>query len=280
MKVLVTGGKGQLGVDVTTILQNKLYEVYSFGKDELEITDAQKVFSVFDEIKPDIVVHAAAYTQVDKAEEDEDRAFAVNAIGTRNLAVACEKHNAKMIYISTDYVFDGNTQRPYHEFSLTNPLSVYGKSKLAGEHYVQNLSSKYFILRTSWVYGKYGNNFVKTMLAIAKDRSEINVVNDQYGSPTYSVDLANFISIIMNSELYGIYHFSNSGYCSWYEFAKAIFELANLEHIKVNPVTTFDFPRPAPRPAFSVMDHMTMRNSGFGYTRHWKEALEDFINDY
>jgi dTDP-4-dehydrorhamnose reductase len=280
MKVLVTGGKGQLGTDVTEVLRSHGHEVYSYTREELDITNHEQVQSSIAGISPEVVIHTAAYTKVDLAEQEVDLAYRVNAIGTRNVAVAAEKAGAKLVYISTDYVFDGKASVPYNEYHPTSPLGVYGKSKLAGEQFVQQLSSRFFILRTSWVYGKHGQNFVKTMLQLAEERSELNVVHDQVGSPTYTVDLANFIAEIIKTELYGVYHTSNTGYCSWYEFAREIFRAANLSHIKVNPVTTAEFPRPAPRPAYSVMDHMAIRLNGVDDLPDWKDALQAFMKDF
>jgi dTDP-4-dehydrorhamnose reductase len=276
MKVVVTGAKGQLGTDLVDLLSDRGYEVYGYGREELDITNFDQVQQVISEVKPDVVIHASAYTKVDLAESEPDQAFLINAYGTRNVAVVSEKVGAKLVYVSTDYVFDGTATSPYNEFARTNPLSVYGKSKLAGEQFVRDLHSKFFIVRTSWVYGKHGNNFVKTMLKLAQERDELMVVNDQVGCPTYTVDLANFILGLIQTEKYGIYHVSNSGYCSWYEFAKAIFEEARIE-VKVNPCMTKDFPRPAPRPAYSVFEHMALRLNGFSEMRYWREALKEFI---
>lgn len=276
MKVVVTGAKGQLGIDLVDLLSDRGYEVYGYGREELDITNFDQVHQVISKVKPDVVIHAAAYTKVDLAESEPDQAFFINAYGTRNVAVVSEVVGAKLVYISTDYVFDGMATTPYNEFAPTNPLSVYGKSKLAGEQFVRDLHSKFFIVRTSWVYGKHGNNFVKTMLKLAKERDELMVVNDQIGCPTYTVDLANCILELIQTEKYGVYHVSNSGYCSWYEFAKAIFEEAGIE-VKVNPCTTKEFPRPAPRPMYSVFEHMALRLNGFSEMREWREALKDFI---
>lgn len=276
-RVLVTGAKGQLGVDVVKTLSNLGYEVFGMGHQELDITNEEQVQRTFQEIKPEIVIHAAAHTKVDLAESEPDEAYRINAYGTRNIAVAAV--NAKLVYISTDYVFDGTANTPYNEFHPTNPLGVYGGSKLAGEQFVRDFHSRFFILRTSWVYGLYGANFVKTMVKLAADRNELNVVHDQVGSPTYTVDLADFIAEVITTECYGIYHVSNSGTCSWFEFAKAIFEEAGLNHIQVNPVTTKEFPRPAPRPAYSVLDHMAIRLSGFEDLHHWRVSLKRFIHE-
>ncbi|MGG3162564.1 dTDP-4-dehydrorhamnose reductase [Geobacillus stearothermophilus] len=276
MKVVVTGAKGQLGTDLVNLLVNRGYEVYGYGREELDITNFDQVKQVISEVNPDVVIHAAAYTKVDLAESEPDQAFLINAYGTRNVTVASEAVGAKLVYISTDYVFDGTANTPYNEFAPTNPLSVYGKSKLAGEQFVRDLHSKFFIVRTSWVYGKHGNNFVKTMLKLAQERDELMVVHDQVGCPTYTVDLANCILELVQTERYGIYHVSNSGYCSWYEFAKAIFEEAGIE-VKVNPCTTKDFPRPAPRPAYSVFEHMALRLNGFKEMPHWRASLKNFV---
>ncbi|OQO98543.1 dTDP-4-dehydrorhamnose reductase [Geobacillus sp. 44C] len=276
MKVVVTGAKGQLGIDLVDLLSDRGYEVYGYGREELDITNFDQVQQVISEVKPDVVIHAAAYTKVDLAESEPDQAFAINAYGTRNVAVISEKVGAKLVYVSTDYVFDGTANAPYNEFAPTNPLSVYGKSKLAGEQFVRDLHSKFFIVRTSWVYGKHGNNFVKTMLKLAQERDELMVVHDQVGCPTYTVDLANCILELIQTEKYGVYHVSNSGHCSWYEFAKAIFEEAGIK-VKVNPCTTKDFPRPAPRPAYSVFEHMALRLNGFKEMPHWRESLKNFV---
>jgi len=278
MKVVVTGAKGQLGMDVVCILADKGFDVYGFGREEFNITNIEQVKKVISEVKPDVVIHSAAYTKVDLAESEPDQAFLINAYGTRNVAVASEAVGAKLVYISTDYVFEGTANKPYHEYAQTNPLSIYGKSKLAGEKFVHDFHTKFFIVRTSWVYGKHGNNFVKTMLKLAQEREELMVVHDQIGCPTYTVDLANCILELIQTEKYGIYHVSNSGQCSWYEFAKAIFEEAGVQ-IKVNPCKTQDFPRPAPRPMYSVFDHMALRLNGFEDLRHWKEGLKNFLED-
>ncbi|MEW9673284.1 dTDP-4-dehydrorhamnose reductase [Ammoniphilus sp. 3BR4] len=279
VKVLVTGANGQLGVDLVKQLKDRGYDVYGCGREQLDITDFNHVSQVFQEIRPDIVIHSAAHTKVDLAESEPDEAFRVNATGTRNVAVAAEKIAAKLVYISTDYVFNGQGTQPYDEFMPTSPLGVYGRSKLAGEQFVQTLHSRYFIVRTSWVYGLHGANFVKTMLKLAEGRNELNVVHDQVGSPTFTVDLARFIGDLIETEFYGTYHVSNTGSCSWYEFAKAIFEEAGLS-MKVNPVTTAEFPRPAPRPEYSVMDHMAIRLNGLSDLPHWRDSLKIFIKEY
>ncbi|MFF1991507.1 dTDP-4-dehydrorhamnose reductase [Bacillus mycoides] len=276
MKVLVTGAKGQLGQDVLCLLENQPWEVFGFGREELDITNEEQVREKVLSIKPDIIIHTAAYTQVDQAESDEEAAFKVNAEGTKYLAQAAEAVGAKFCYVSTDYVFDGTKNAPYKADDQTNPQTVYGKSKLVGEQYTQEYCSKNYIVRTSWVFGLYGNNFVKTMLRLAEDRKELGIVHDQVGSPTYTADLARFIIDLVQTDKYGIYHGSNSGICSWYEFAKEIFEQSNIE-VVVNPLTTEDFPRPAARPKYSVLDKGMIEQNGFESFQDWKKALKDFL---
>ncbi|UKS24976.1 dTDP-4-dehydrorhamnose reductase [Paenibacillus sp. HWE-109] len=275
MKILVTGANGQLGQDVVKLLGAN-HEVHGYGRDQLDITNESQCMEVITALRPDVVIHSAAYTAVDLAETEVKQAYAVNADGTKNLVIAAESVGAKFCYISTDYVFDGTSVTPYKEDDLTNPQSVYGKSKRAGEQYIESLSSKYFIVRTSWVYGSYGTNFVKTMLNQAKTRDSLKVVSDQLGSPTYTIDLALFLEQLVMTEKYGIYHASNSGSCSWYEFACAIFEESGLK-VNVEPCTTEEFPRPAPRPRNSVMEHGTIRANGFEDLRPWREGLKAFL---
>ncbi len=278
MKVLVTGARGQLGTDMVYCLERNpvAYQVLGLGRENLDITNTQQVDSILEQEKPEVIIHTAAYTKVDQAETEQDIAYGINAIGTRKLVVGAEKIGAKFVYISTDYVYDGQSSVPYSEFDTTNPQGVYGKSKRAGEEFVLSLSSKFFIVRTSWVYGKYGANFVKTMLKLGHGGKPIKVVDDQIGSPTYTVDLACFLQKIIETEFYGIYHVTNAGSCSWYAFAKAIFEEVGVK-VELSPCTTADFPRPAPRPAYSVLDHMGIRLNGFKDLRPWREALKEFL---
>ncbi|MED3830831.1 dTDP-4-dehydrorhamnose reductase [Priestia megaterium] len=275
-KVLITGANGQLGKELVELFTAKGFEVYGFGRDKMDITNQAQVQEVISTLKPNIVLHSAAHTQVDLAESEPDQAFLINAYGTRNVAVAAEAVGAKLVYVSTDYVFDGTTDEPYNEFSPTSPLGVYGKSKLAGEQFVRDLHSNFFIVRTSWVYGKHGANFVKTMLKLGQERKELSVVADQIGCPTYTLDLAHAILELVDTQKYGVYHISNSGSCSWYEFAKEIFKVSDME-VQVNPCTTADFPRPAARPANSVFEHMSIKLNNFTSIRHWREALSSFL---
>ncbi|GIP28637.1 NAD(P)-dependent oxidoreductase [Paenibacillus sp. J23TS9] len=282
MKVLVTGANGQLGKDMVLLLLQKGHEVQACGRTELDITSQEQCMRMMAAFHLDVVIHCAAFTAVDAAEDDIDKAYQVNADGTRNIAVAAEKAGAKLVYISTDYVFDGQSMLPYREYDNTDPQGVYGKSKRAGELLAQTLSSRYFIVRTSWVYGMHGNNFVKTMLRLGQEKPLVQVVHDQKGSPTYTMDLAGFLLELIQTEKYGIYHASNRGECTWFEFAQAIFEEAQQVGLTIaaqlEPCTTAQFPRPAQRPANSVMDHVSIRTNGFHDLRHWRAGLKDFIH--
>jgi len=279
MRILVTGANGQLGRELVELQAPRDMEIIGLDRKKLDITDLAQCRNVFQTYKPDAVIHCAAYTKVDQAESEPDEAYRVNAYGTRNAALAAQEFGAKFVYVSTDYVFDGRADKPYREYDRTDPQTVYGQSKLAGEQLVQSLTSRYFIVRTSWVYGKYGANFVKTMLKLAEERDRLKVVHDQIGSPTYTLDLARFLLELVRTDYFGIYHASNSGICSWYEFAKAIFEERGL-NVQVEPCTTEEFPRPAPRPAWSVLDQGAIRAHGFKPIRPWREALRSFLQQH
>ena len=255
-RVLVTGANGQLGLAIKAAVTDypQLSFVFS-GKAELDVTAAQQIEAFFKNHAFDFCINCAAYTAVDKAEEEVDKAYLLNAIAVKNLAEACKTFGAVLIHISTDFVFDGSKRTPYTEEDTPNPLSVYGKSKLQGEEYIQKIWNKHFIVRTSWLYSEYGNNFVKTMLRLAETRDEISVVNDQIGSPTYAGDLASFLLEIINkpSKDYGIYHYSNEGEISWYDFAVEIFK-QHKKAVRVVPIPTSAYPTAAKRPAYSVLD--------------------------
>lgn len=278
-RIAVTGAGGQLGRDLCPLLAQSGYDPIGWDRTDLDITDAQAVMRKMEELRPDAVVHAAAYTKVDQAEEDAEAAYTVNAIGTRNVALAAEAVGAKLVYISTDYVFPGTGRDPWHESRETEPLNVYGHSKRAGEWIVSSVHTRWFVARTSWVYGSHGHNFVKTMLRLAGEKDLLEVVNDQVGCPTYTVDLSQAIIRLLESDKYGIYHVSNSGHCSWYEFAKRLFELAGVA-VQVDPVTSERYPRPAKRPAYSVFEHRALRANGFPPMRPWEEALSEFVTHY
>ena len=277
MKIIVTGSSGQLGQELMKLLPED-YRVYGLARTELDVTNAEQVIRKITALNPDVVIHCAAYTSVDQAETESDQAYLVNSIGTGNVAIASEKVGAKQIFISTDYVFDGNKQTPYKEHDETNPRTVYGRSKLAGEQLVKMISSKYFIVRTSWLFGKFGPNFVKTMLRLANESDEVKVVNDQIGSPTYTVDLVLFLEQLMKTEKYGIYHASNMGSCSWYDFAKEIFSINN-KRVNLQPCLTEQYPRPAPRPRYSVLDNDAIRLHGFRPLPPWRDALVRFSEE-
>lgn len=282
MKVLVTGAGGQLGTDVVELFRSSGHEVLGCDRNKLNITDQAQCNQVIETFHPDAIIHCAAYTAVDAAETDVDGAYLINATGTRNIAVAAEKVGAKLVYISTDYVFNGTSTTAYREYDNTDPQSVYGQSKRAGEILAQTLNSRYFIVRTSWVYGAHGNNFVKTMLRLGQEKPELQVVNDQKGSPTYTVHLAKFLLELVDTESYGIYHASGTGECTWYEFTQAILKeaeetLALKVTAKLVPCGTDQFPRPAPRPTNSVMDHVSIRTNGLTDFPHWKDALQEFM---
>jgi len=275
MKVLITGGEGQLGKELKLLLEDN-YDLYAWDIDKLDITKGAETINKIKGLNPDIIIHSAAYTDVDGCEDNIDLAYQVNAYGTRNVAVASQECDAKLLYISTDFVFDGAKNKPYIEFEQPNPLNIYGKSKLIGEEFVKSLVSKHFIVRTAWLYGKHGNNFLQTMLRLTEEKNMLTVVNDQIGSPTYTKDLAEVIKELIQSNLYGTYHASNNGECSWYKFAKKIFEYANID-IEVKPVTSQEFIRPASRPKYSVLKNYSLEQ-GLGYKmRDWQIALEEFL---
>ncbi|MFD0961831.1 dTDP-4-dehydrorhamnose reductase [Paenibacillus chungangensis] len=278
-KIAITGAGGMLGKELV-LLASPGVTMIPLTRQELDITDAQQCMSVFQQLQPDAIIHCAAYTAVDQAEADEAEAYRINAEGTRNVAEAARQAGAKLIYISTDYVFDGTASTPYSAYSSTHPRSVYGKSKLAGERAVQATLPQHFIVRTSWVFGKHGNNFVTTMLKLAEKRDVLKVVNDQIGSPTYTHDLARFLVELARSEAYGVYQATNEGNCSWYVFAKAIFELCpDAPKVELLPCTTEEFPRPAPRPAYSVLDGHELAERGFQPLRPWREALQHYFTE-
>lgn len=276
MKVVVTGAGGQLGQDVLLELERKNHQAFGADRQQLDITKEEDVINYIQEIKPDVILHCAAYTNVDAAEENEDAAYQVNAAGSEYLAKAAKQIGAKMLYVSTDYVFDGSASEPYEVDEPTKPLGAYGRTKLAGEQLLQKHLDEYFIVRTAWVFGIHGNNFVKTMIRLGKERGEVGVVHDQVGSPTYTVDLAKFMVELMETEKYGVYHATNSGICSWYEFAVEIFKQAGLV-VQVNPLTSDQFPRPAARPKYSVLSKKMIEKQGLTPLRDWKEALAAYL---
>lgn len=276
MKVLVTGAKGQLGYDVVNELKKRNHEAIGVGSDKMDITDGASVEKIFKETKVDAVVHCAAYTSVDAAEDNKGLCMKVNVEGTKNIAKACKKIDAKMIYISTDYVFNGEGEKPWEPEDECAPLNVYGRSKYEGELAVEKYLDKYFIVRIAWVFGINGKNFVKTMLNLGETEDEINVVNDQFGSPTYTYDLARLLVDMLESEKYGKYHATNEGVCTWYEFAKEIFRQAGLD-MKINPVSSNEFPSKAKRPYNSRMSKDKLEKNGFVRLPSWENALKRYL---
>ena len=275
MKILITGSDGMLGHDLADVLKGK-HELILTTSKTLDITDKNHVIDFVSSQKPDMLINAAAYTDVDGCEKNQELAYSVNGDGVRNLAMACKKIGCGLVHISTDYVFNGENTRPWVEDDETGPISVYGKSKLEGEKAICEILEKYFILRTAWLYGVNGRNFPKTMLELAENHSKITVVYDEVGTPTYTLDLAQAISKLIETDCYGIYHLTNSGSCSWCEFAKYIFEIAGAD-VEVVPVTADEFARPAPRPSYSVLENRNWVENGFEPLRNYTEAIKEYI---
>jgi len=286
MKILVIGANGQLGKSVQKIVSSAKQnnEFVFVGRGELDLSQEESIASYLNNNKFDIIINCAAYTAVDKAEEEQELANQVNYLAVKQLAEITNKQQAKLMHISTDYVFDGESERPYIETDETNPINIYGKTKLAGEKAIQAIMpTNAIIIRASWVYSEYGNNFVDTMLRLGKERGELSVVNDQIGSPTYATDLAKIILKIINNKNYQakdqateIYHYSNKGKISWYEFAKEIFELADI-HCAVKPITTKQYPTPAKRPKNTLMNKAKIAKTFSVGISNWKESLNTCI---
>lgn len=278
MKILVTGVGGQLGYDVCKVLTARNIEHKGVDIADFDITDAKAAREYITQYHPDAVIHCSAWTAVDKAEDEIGKVRMVNTEGPRNIAAACKEIGAKMLYISTDYVFPGTGERFYEPEDPTGPLGAYGETKLGGEKAVQELLEKYFIVRISWVFGKNGNNFVKTMLRLAETTAALNVVCDQIGSPTYTADLAPLLCDMIVTEKYGVYHATNEGVCSWAEFAQEIFRLAGKD-IKIHPVPTSEYPTRAARPLNSRMSKDKLEKMGFSRLPDWHDALARYIHE-
>lgn len=278
MKVLVTGANGQLGYDLIKELNKRNIENIGVDKNDFDITNQGETENFILNCKPDAIIHCAAYTNVNKAEDEKDLCYKINVDGTKNIASACKKIDAKMIYISTDYIFDGKKNSPYEIDDNPNPLNFYGKTKLDGENVIKNSLEKYFIVRISWVFGKNGNNFVKTMLNLSQTQNELNIVSDQIGSPTYTVDLSKILCDMVLTDKYGIYHATNENYCSWYEFAQEIFKISDIK-IKLNPVETKNFPSKAKRALNSRLSKKKLPESNFSKLPTWQNALARFLKE-
>lgn len=277
-KIVVTGCNGQLGRAINKEFEkNTEFVLVNTDVDELDITNEIEVIRFVKEKNPWAIVNCAAYTAVDKSEGEEEIAYKINAIGPKNLSLAANNVGAKMLHVSTDYVFDGKKDTPYVEDDPTGPMGAYGRTKLAGEEFVKEFAEKYFIVRTAWLYGD-GNNFVKTMLRLAESREELGVVKDQFGSPTSASELAKAIKVLLETEEYGIYHATCEGRTNWADFAKMIFEIGNKKTI-VNGITTEEYPTPAHRPAYSVLDNKAFRERiGYSFPA-WQDALKDYMTE-
>ncbi|MBQ3444549.1 MAG: dTDP-4-dehydrorhamnose reductase [Selenomonadaceae bacterium] len=274
--ILVTGITGQLGFDVVKELERRGVEVIGTTRNELSLTTEAGAKDFILEQKPEVVIHCAAYTAVDKAESESELALTVNGFGTRWVAEACREVGAKMIYVSTDYVFGGDGHTPYEVHDEKKPVNMYGYSKLLGENSVSTILDRHFIVRVSWVFGINGKNFVKTMLRLAETRDKLRVVNDQIGSPTYTVDLARLLADMAGTEKFGTYHASNEGFCSWADFAKEIFEQAGLS-VEVEGIPTIEYPTPARRPFNSRLSKKSLDEAGFERLPTWQDAVKRFL---
>jgi dTDP-4-dehydrorhamnose reductase len=279
VRVLVTGAGGQLATDLVRVLDGQ--DLVALSHRELEVCDPVQLRSALEAVRPDVVINTAAFHRVDDCEAEAERAFAVNTLGVRNLALACAEAKASLLHVSTDYVFDGSKRQPYLEEDAALPINVYGASKLAGELLVRALLDNYYIVRSSGLYGcagasGKGGNFVNTMLRLAREKPDIKVVDDQRLSPTYTRDLAEKLAWLIRTEGYGLYHVTNSGGCSWYEFAYAIFEQAGLKP-RVQPISTEAFGARARRPAYSVLGHGSLEHLGCDDLPHWSDALQRYL---
>lgn len=279
MRILVTGKTGQLGHDVLLELERRGHEAVGTGSADMDITDESAVSLVLHKYQPEAVIHCAAYTAVDAAEDDEERCQSVNVDGTVNIARICREIGAKMLYLSTEYVFSGEGERPWEPEDKTAPLNVYGRTKYEGELAVKQYLDRFFIVRISWIYGINGKNFVKTMRRLGEEKGSVSVVNDQVGSPTYTRDLAVLLVDMIESEKFGVYHASNEGTCSWYEFACEIFKQSGMDDVVVTPVDTSAFPAKAARPKNSRMNKDKLRENGFSLLPSWQDALQRFIKE-
>jgi dTDP-4-dehydrorhamnose reductase len=283
-KILITGSKGMLGSALVNVLLSK-FEVKGIDIEDCDIINKENTRRIIKNYKPHIVIHTAAYTDVDGCELGPDKAFAINTRGTENVVCAVKEVDAAFLYMSTDYIFDGRKDKPYTETDIPNAINTYGKSKLEGERITQSLLKTYIILRTSWLFGPNGKNFVTTILKKAEENKELKVVNDQFGSPTYTLDLADAIKTLLSARYsllatnYGTYHITNSGHCSWYEFAKEIVSLKQL-NTQILPINSTECKRPARRPKMSILDNSKFINSFKLTLRPWQDALKHFLQKY
>lgn len=280
--LLVIGARGMLGRDLVGVLHSSFPddEVVGWDIEEIDIQKEEESVFKIEKLRPNIVIHAAAYTDVDGCEWNEEKAYAVNAEGTKYVALAASRCRAKLIYLSTDYVFGGNKREPYVESDLPHPLNVYGRSKWQGEQYVQELVKNGLIIRTQWLYGRYGKNFVASILQQAREKKALSIVNDQIGSPTYTVDLAKAISVLIQFNAQGIFHVANSDRCTWFTFGQAILNLFGMNEVKVIPISSGALDRPAVRPSYSVFNCQKLKEKTGLTLRPWSEALKDYLAAY
>ena len=274
--ILVTGSTGQLGSDVVKELLKRGYSTLSPNRSELNLCSEDNIRNYILNSNCEAIVHCAAYTQVDKAEDEKDLCIKINATATKHIAKCAKILDIPMIYISTDYVFDGTKDGKYTENDETNPINIYGESKLAGEKYVQEILDKYYIVRTSWVFNINGKNFIETMLRLSKANNQLSIVNDQIGSPTYTKDLSRLLVDMLETSKYGLYHATNEGYCSWYEFANTIFKLANI-NIDIKAINSNEYASRAKRPMNSKLSKHKLIEYGFKPLPHWEDALKDYL---
>lgn len=277
MRILVTGARGQLGTDLMNELEKQGLEGVGVDIAEMDITDAKACMDVICGANVDAVIHCAAYTAVDAAEDNVELCRKINGEGTRNVALACKAADVKMMYISTDYVFDGKGTRPWEPDDHRDPLNVYGQAKYEGELAIEELLDRYFTVRIAWVFGVAGNNFIKTMLRLGRERGAVSVVDDQVGSPTYTYDLARLLVDMIQTDHYGRYHATNEGMCSWYEFAVEIFRQAGMDQVTVTPVSSTEFAAKAVRPENSRMSKEKLSDNGFTRLPSWQDALSRFL---
>ena len=276
MKVLVTGVKGQLGYDVVKDLEKRGHQPIGVDRDEMDLMDNEAIRTFIMNLRPEAIIHCAAYTAVDKAEEEPELCYQINAESVKVIAECTRELDAKLVYISTDYVFDGTKDGEYVETDLPNPISVYGSSKFRGGQYIQTILEKYYIARTSWVFGINGHNFIKTMRRLGTECESLTIINDQVGSPTYTQDLAPLLVDMVETDKYGIYHVTNEGFCSWYEFANEIFKQSGIE-VKTNPITTDQYPTAAARPLNSRLNKDKLKKAGFRTLPLWRQAVQQYI---
>jgi len=286
-RILVIGAKGMLGKDLVEILRSSSrvdqrldWEVFGWDIEEIDIQEEKNTVTKIESLRPDIVINIAAYTNVDGCESHDEKAFAINAEGMRHVALGALRCRAKVVYLSTDYIFDGKKREPYLEDDPPHPLSVYGRSKLRGEQYVQEMVEDALIVRTQWLYGKYGNNFVASVLRQAREKKVLSIVNDQVGSPTYTIDLSRAISVLIQCDARGVFHVANSDLCTWFAFGQEILKLSGMEGVKIVPISSEELGRPATRPLYSVLNTEKLKRETGMTLRPWSEALKDYLRDW